>query len=85
MNLASEQISSCRTTNNARDLFGREVWPRDRDTVAVTTIDRKPVFGINSTAPSYVIFQMAEVAVPRGLFGDILRLIAQLRAPPAPA
>jgi hypothetical protein len=35
----------------------------------------------------YVAFQMAEVAIPRSLFADILRLIADLRAPPdsAPA
>jgi len=33
----------------------------------------------------YVAFQMAEVAVPRMLFAEILRLIAQLRPPPAPA
>jgi hypothetical protein len=35
----------------------------------------------------YVAFQMAEVAIPRNLFADILRLIAQLRPPPnaAPA
>ena len=33
----------------------------------------------------YVTVQMAEVAVPRGLFDEILRPIAQLRAPPAPA
>ena len=33
----------------------------------------------------YVTFQMAEVAVPRQLFADILLLIARLRAPPAPA
>ena len=33
----------------------------------------------------YVIFQMAEIAVPRDLFRKILRLIAQLPAPPAPA
>ncbi len=33
----------------------------------------------------YVTFQMAEVAVPRQMFQDILRLIARLRAPPAPA
>jgi hypothetical protein len=32
-----------------------------------------------------VTFQMAEVAVPRQLFADILRLIARLRAPPVPA
>jgi Transposase DDE domain group 1 len=35
----------------------------------------------------YVVFQMAEVAVSRHLFADILRLIAELRPPPnaAPA
>ena len=33
----------------------------------------------------YVTFQLAEVAVPRQMFADILALIARLRAPPAPA
>jgi hypothetical protein len=33
----------------------------------------------------YVTFQMAEVAVSRRMFKEILMLIAQLRAPPAPA
>ena len=33
----------------------------------------------------YVTFQMAEVAVPRQMFADILSLIARLRAPPASA
>jgi hypothetical protein len=33
----------------------------------------------------YVTFQMAEVAVPRRMFADILSLIARLREPPAPA
>jgi Transposase DDE domain group 1 len=35
----------------------------------------------------YVAFQMAEVAIPKNLFADILRLIAELRPPPnaAPA
>ena len=32
----------------------------------------------------YVIFQMAEVAVPRELFQEILRLIAELRPQPPP-
>jgi Transposase DDE domain group 1 len=32
----------------------------------------------------YVTFQLAEVAVPRQMFADILSLIARLRAPPAP-
>ena len=30
----------------------------------------------------YVAFQMAEVAIPRNLFADILRLITELRPPP---
>ena len=33
----------------------------------------------------YVTFQMAEVAVSRQMFADIMSLIARLRAPPAPA
>jgi hypothetical protein len=33
----------------------------------------------------YIPFQMAEVAVPRKLFAEILRLIAELRLPPDPA
>jgi hypothetical protein len=33
----------------------------------------------------YVIFQMAEVAVPRELFHEILRLIGELRQQPPPA
>jgi hypothetical protein len=30
----------------------------------------------------YVAFQMAEVAIPRNLFADMLRLVAELRSPP---
>ena len=30
----------------------------------------------------YVAFQMAEVAISRDLFADILRMIAELRPPP---
>jgi len=30
----------------------------------------------------YVSFQMAEVAIPRNVFADILRMIAELRSPP---
>jgi hypothetical protein len=33
----------------------------------------------------YATFQMAEVAISRHLFADILRLIAELRPPPKPA
>ena len=33
----------------------------------------------------YVAFQMAEVAIPRILLADILRLVSKLRPPPAVA
>jgi|SRR6516225_6315669 hypothetical protein len=33
----------------------------------------------------YVVFQMAEVAIPRQVFQEILRLIAELRPQPPPA
>ena len=33
----------------------------------------------------YVTFQLAEVAIPRSLFANILRLIDDLRRRPAPA
>jgi hypothetical protein len=33
----------------------------------------------------YVAFHMAEVAISRHLFAEILRLIAELRPPPDPA
>jgi hypothetical protein len=32
----------------------------------------------------YVAFQTAEVAIPKNLFADILRMIAELRPPPHP-
>jgi hypothetical protein len=31
----------------------------------------------------YIAFQMAEAAIPKNLFADIRRLIAELRPPPA--
>jgi hypothetical protein len=36
-------------------------------------------------AQVYVAFQMAEVAIPRQMFQEILRLIAELRPQPPPA
>ena len=33
----------------------------------------------------YAAFQMAEVAIPRSLFAEILQLIGELRPPPDPA
>lgn len=46
-------IETYRNANSPRDLFGRETWPRDQGTVAVTTINQAPVVGVNSSAPPY--------------------------------
>jgi len=53
-------IAVYRRANNTRDLFGRETWPRDRDTVAVTWIERAPVAGASSGAPPYTATDRAE-------------------------
>lgn len=49
----TQLIDTYRTLNNSRDMFGRETWPRERDTVSLTRIDRIPFAGVNSTAPTY--------------------------------
>jgi hypothetical protein len=49
------------------------------------TIPRRAIIKIGAKVVShgrYIAFQMALVAIPRNLFGDILRLIAKLRPPP---
>ena len=51
---------------------------------SLTSLHEKPIkIGAKVVSHGrYVAFQMAEVAIPRHLFADILRLIATLRAPP---
>jgi len=61
--------------------------PKTTETWSLTSL-REKLVKIGAKVVShgrYVIFQMAEVAVPRQMFADILVLIARLRAPPAPA
>jgi hypothetical protein len=48
---------------------------------SMTSLKEK-LIKIGAKVVSHVAFQMAEVAVPRNLFADILRLIAELRPPP---
>jgi len=52
-------------------------------------VDLQPVcpsnWSLSTPHGIYTIFQMAEVAVSRKMFQEILMLIARLRAPPAPA
>jgi hypothetical protein len=53
-------ISAYRATNNMPDLFGRPSWPNDKGTVAVTEIDGKLHFGVNSGAPGYTTVDQRE-------------------------
>ena len=54
---------------------------------SLTTLKEKPIkIGANVVSHGrYVAFQMAEVAIPRQMFQEILRLIAELRPQPPPA
>jgi hypothetical protein len=61
--------------------------PKTAEPWSLTTL-RETLIKIGAKVVShgrYVTFQMAEVAVPRQMFADILSLIAGLRAPPVPA
>ena len=57
-----------------------EPWPLTRLREKLIKIGAKV-----SSHRRYMTFQMAEVAISRQMFADILLLIARLRAPPAPA
>jgi len=61
--------------------------PRTAEPWSLTSL-REKLIKIGAKVVShgrYVTFQLAEVAVSRQMFADILMLIARLRAPPAPA
>jgi hypothetical protein len=47
-------IDAFAKANTARDLFGRQTWPKPKSAIAVTTIDGQPVFGVHSRAPSHL-------------------------------
>ena len=61
--------------------------PQATESWSLTSLREKPIeIGAKVISHGrYVTFQMAEVAVPRQMFAEILSLIARLRAPPAPA
>jgi len=61
--------------------------PKTTETWSLTSL-REKLIKIGAKVVShgrYVTFQLAEVAVSREMFAEILSLIARLRAPPAPA
>jgi hypothetical protein len=63
-------INAYRATNNMPDLFGRPTWSNDKGTVAVTEIDGKLYFGINSGAPGYRTADQKEADNWRGALVD---------------
>lgn len=63
-------INAYRVTNNMPDLFGRPSWPNDKGTVAVTEIDGKLYFGVNSGAPGYTTADQKEADHWRGTLVD---------------
>src|SRR5207302_6906292 len=61
--------------------------PKSAEPWSLTSLREKLIkIGAKVTSHArYVTFQLAEVAVSRQMFQEILMLIARLRAPPAPA
>lgn len=70
-------INAYRATNNMPDLFGRPSWPGDKGTVAVTEIEGKLYFGVNSVAPTYTKADQKEAESWRRVlidrYPDVLR------------
>jgi hypothetical protein len=63
------------------------VMPKRAELWSLTSL-REKLIKIGAKVVShgrYTTFQMAEVALPRQMFREILSLVARLRAPPAPA
>jgi hypothetical protein len=72
-------LMACRGLDDALGLSTKDWSPTSLSEKLITIGARIVMHG------RYVTFQMAEVAAPRMLFAGILRLIAELRAPPDPA
>jgi hypothetical protein len=70
-----------RSPGSAGDRYAAAgAWPRSLTKDKLIKIGAKVV-----SHGRYVLFQMAEVAIPRQMFQEILRLIAELRPQPPPA
>jgi hypothetical protein len=77
----------CRHQPDAAGRAGRRLLPEAAEPWSLTSL-REKLIKIGAKVVNhrrYVTFQMAEVAVSRQMFVNILPLIARLRAPPAPA
>jgi hypothetical protein len=80
--------SSCTRSPTVSPTFLRTLaLPEEVEHWSLTTLREKPVkIGAWIVRHGrYVVFQLAEVAVPRALFAEILRRIDRLRPEPRPA
>jgi hypothetical protein len=80
---SSSEDKSPFPTSQGFVVAGAVVWPLDQRLVADEPQGKADQTGAKIVNHGrYVAFQMAEVAIPKTLFADILRLIAELRPPP---
>ena len=86
--MAIERLADARTGRNGRHalvgLLRQSVFGRLAGYEDVNDAERLRRAKVVSHG-RYVAFQMAEVAIPRQMFQEILRLIAELRPQPPPA
>jgi hypothetical protein len=85
--LPTPSASSSTLAYNLGNLMRTLAMPKTAEPWSLTSL-REKLIKIGAKVVShgrYVTFQMAEVAVPRQMFAEILSLIARLQAPPAPA
>ena len=78
----SKTSTSLAKSENARKRLIADIEAGQIDVVVVYKVDRLTIGAKVVSHGRYVAFQMAEVAIPKNLFADILRLIAELRPPP---
>ena len=72
---------------NLRNFMRTLAMPKTAEPFSLTSL-REKLIKIGAKVVSHgrcTTFQMAEVAVPRKMFQEILSLIARLRPPPVPA
>src|SRR5512147_320315 len=81
-----EMLYTCKWSHNLANFMRTLALPQDVKQWSLTTLRNKLVkIGAKVVRHGrYVTFQLAEVAVPRALFTEILRLIEQLRPRPVP-
>jgi hypothetical protein len=73
-----------RRTASGTDITNAPATPEPKDWSLTSLKEKLIKIGAKVISHGgYVALQMAEIAIPRIIFADILRLIAELRPPPA--